>query len=48
MNVPKARKLPSGSRNVKMRLGVRSLSVMRSSEKVCIREEASAEEVRRL
>lgn len=38
MNVPKARKLPSGSWNIQMRLGGRSISVTRATEKACTRE----------
>lgn len=38
MNVPKARKLPSGSWNIQMRLGGRSVSVTRFSERACILE----------
>ena len=38
MNVPKARKLPSGSWTIQMRLGGRSVSVTRFSERACILE----------
>lgn len=38
MKVPKARKLPSGSWTIQMRLGGRSVSVTRFSERACILE----------
>lgn len=38
MKVPKARKLPSGSWNIQMCLGGRSVSVTRFSERACILE----------
>ena len=37
MNVPKARKLPSGSWFIQMRLGGESISVTRDTEKECVR-----------
>ena len=38
MKVPKARKLPSGSWTIQMRLGGHSVSVTRFSERTCILE----------